>query len=156
MKATFVLSRTRLEKFDLSFSSSLLMSILSETLFYKKQIFEAFYLLFLNLWMPDHVRVVYFTLLISRNIIIFSHASLLQKGALKKFHSSIFSHAHPCMKSSHNLPLLQTEPNTELLLLAPLLSLVIKVVSPHCPASLQPRSAGMSLGLHSAGEDQVT
>lgn len=59
----------------------------------------------------------------------------------KSFHPSIFSHAHPCLKSSQKPFLLQTEQNTELLLLAPLLSLVIKAV---CPPLSSPTSAPVS------------
>lgn len=83
----------------------------------------------------------FFTLLIARNTYVFSYTSLLQKVHWKSFHPSFFSHAHPCLKSSQKPLLLQTEQNTELLLLAPLLSLVIKAV---CPPLSSPTSAPVS------------
>lgn len=86
---------------------------------------------FLTLWLLDHFHVVCFTLLIARNTVILSHGSLLQKLHWQdSIHQSSVKQI-PVWRALKILLLPQTEPNTELLLLVPLLSLVIKLVPTH-------------------------
>lgn len=56
-------------------------------------------LLFPTLSLPDIIPVVFLPCWLQGIPTHFSYISLLQKGPYKSFHPSIFSHAHPCVKS---------------------------------------------------------